>query len=52
MKCHVSRKTLLMHPKFNWPFDMHTEVRIVQLVAIISQASQPIAYYLRKLQNF
>ena len=45
----VSQETLLRHPDFNKPFEIHTDASKAQLGAVISQEGHPIAFYSRKL---
>ena len=49
MKQILSKETLLAYPDFSKPFKIHTDASKVQLGAVISQNSKPIAFYLRKL---
>ena len=45
----VSQETLLRHPDFNKPFEIHTDASKYQLGVVISQDNKPIAFYSRKL---
>ena len=47
----VSQETLLRHPNFNKPFEVHTDTSKNQLGAVISQEGHPIAFYSRKLNS-
>ena len=49
MKRIISREVLLSYPDFSKPFEIHTDASHTQLGAVISQDSQPIAFYSRKL---
>ncbi len=49
MKQIIGRETLLVYPKFDRPFDIHTDASHTQLGAVISQEGKPIAFYSRKL---
>ena len=46
-----SQETLLRHPDFNKPFEIHTDASKAQLGAVISQNGKPIAFYSRKLNS-
>ena len=46
----VSQETLLRHPDFNKPFEIHTDASKYQLGAVISQDNKTIAFYSRKLK--
>ena len=45
----VTEETLLVHPDFNEPFEIHTDASKNQLGAVISQKGKPIAFYSKKL---
>ena len=47
----VSQETLLRHPDFKEPFEIHTDASKSQLGAVISQKGKPIAFYSRKLNS-
>ena len=47
----IARETLLAHPDFSKPFEIHTDASKYQLGAVISQNNKPIAFYSRKLND-
>ena len=47
----IGRKVLLAYPDFNDPFEIHTDASKLQIVAVISQKSKPIAFYSRKMNS-
>jgi hypothetical protein len=47
----LSKEVLLTYPNFNEPFEIHTDASDVQLGAVISQNSVPIAFCSRKLNK-
>ena len=51
MKKAIARETILAYPDFSKPFDIHTDASKVQLGAVISQDTKPIAFYSRKLTD-
>ena len=51
MKIKLSKETLLAYPDFEQEFQIHTDASHTQLGALISQKGQPIAFYLRKLND-
>ena len=48
----VARNTLSTYPVFNETFKIHTNASALQLGAVISQKGKPIAFYIRKLNDF
>ena len=51
IKCGIGREVLLGYPEFNAPFEIHTDASKLQLGAVISQKSKPIAFYSRKVNS-
>ena len=47
----VSQETLLRHPDFNKPFEMHTDINKNQLGVVISQEGHTIAFYNKNLNS-
>jgi len=47
----IAKETLLAHPNFNKPFQIHTNASHYQLGAVVSQEGKPIALYSRKLNT-
>ena len=47
----LAKETILNHPKFDRPFDIHTDASDRQLGAVISQDGKPLAFYSRKLSS-
>jgi len=45
----TAKETLLAHPDFNKPFQIHTDASHYQLGAVVSQEGKPIAFCSRKL---
>ena len=45
----VSRETLFSYPKFNEPFEIHTDTGKLQQGSVISQKGKPVVFYSRKL---
>ena len=45
----IAKETLLAHPNFNKPFQIHTDASHCQLGAAVSQEGKPIAFCGRKL---
>jgi len=46
----IAKETLLAHPNFNKPFQIHTDASHYQLGAAVSQEGKPIAFYSHKLK--
>jgi len=44
----IAKETLLAHPNFNKPFQIHTDASHYQLGAVVSQEGKPIAFHSRK----
>ena len=51
LKRIIAKDTLLAYPKFNQPFDVHTDASDYQLGSVISQNNRPIAFYSCKLNK-
>ena len=49
MKTIVAREALLAYPRFDRPFEIHTDACDVQLGSVIGQGGKPLAFYSRKL---
>ena len=47
----LAKETILNYPKFDRPFDIHTDASDRQLGAVISQDGKPLAFYSRKLSS-
>ena len=47
----IGREVLLAYPDFNAPFEIHTDASKLQIGAVISQNSKPIAFYSRKINS-
>ena len=51
MKKTIAKETILAHPDFSKPFDVHTDASDRQLGEVISQNGKPLSFYSRKLNN-
>ena len=51
IKCVIGHELLLAYPDFNALFKTHTDDSKLQIVAVISQKSKPIAFYSRKVNS-
>jgi hypothetical protein len=49
MKSIMARETVLAHPDFNKPSEIHTDVSATHFGACISQDGKPVAFHSRKL---
>ena len=47
----ISQEVILFYPDFNKGFDIHVDASDMQLGAVISQDSKPIAFFSRKLTD-
>ena len=47
----IGREGFLDYPDFNAPFEIHTDASKLQIGAVISQKSKPIAFYSRNLNS-
>jgi len=47
----LAKETILNYPRFDRPFDIHTDASDRQLGAVISQDGKPLAFYSRKLSS-
>ena len=47
----LAKETILNYPKFDRPFDIHTDASDRQLGSVISQDGKPLAFYSRKLSS-
>jgi len=47
----IAKQTLLHYPNFNKPFEIHTDVSLRQIGAVIAQNNKPIAFHTRKLRD-